>query len=479
MTYADLLFVALAVGLLGYCVLVLLVFKRTRDPALAMVLLLASYWSVLGAFPLLLAKRVEGGLTYTYMEDRLFPILIDGDYATTLLAYLGFMICTAVLALVFGRDTSRRTPADTGWTALAQRFSHPTLLTLAGAVTAAKLGIVLLLLRASGASGMSLYVATRTVKGEGAGYLRIYQYLNIISSYSIACGLALWLGYRGVARLSRPMRWVVWIGYLGLAAEVLGENAVLGNRAVPLIVMAAAATGWIRWGFMTAAKAQRGPLAVKFAALVAVGLFALGTIGVSRGGSLASPQAVLDAMVGNVTKIGNVVGQVVGSSEMLASHMSLYGVVREDHLALDPWASNSYAAYADLVQAPEDQVFTVHYVAAWWLRLGPVGVLAAIGSLAAVLVLLQRIAWHVPTLLRGAFGLPAAVLPAAGVPVTVLRSGPESLRAVLIELVILPGLVCFVALFVGGRRPRSSIAEDSLSADPPLQLASSRGETHA
>ncbi|HAM21291.1 MAG TPA: hypothetical protein DCQ04_03275, partial [Actinobacteria bacterium] len=71
MTYADLLTGALALGLLGYLGIIVLVYRRTRDPGMTTILLLASYWTVLGAFPILATKRLDNGVNYTYMEDRL------------------------------------------------------------------------------------------------------------------------------------------------------------------------------------------------------------------------------------------------------------------------------------------------------------------------------------------------------------------------------------------------------------------------
>lgn len=474
MTYADLLTGALALGLLGYLGIIVLVYRRTRDPGMTTILLLASYWTVLGAFPILATKRLDNGVNYTYMEDRLFTIVVDGAYTETLAAYLLFLVLTALVTLLLSRDASRNTPIRAGWDRLNADFSHVTMICVVTAITAAKVVIVLLLLRAIGETGLSLYAATRTVKGDAAGLLRIYQYLNILSSYSLSAGLALWLGYRGTPTMRRSTRAFVWAGYGLLGALVFAENALLGNRAVPLIVMAAAATGWIRWGFLRASRARRGPMLLRFTALTLAGLVVLGTIGVSRGGSLTSPAAVAEAMVTNVSKIGNVVGQVVGSSEMVASHMSLYGVIREENLVHDAWSANSYGTYADLVQAPEDQVFTVHYVAAWWLRTGPLGVILAAVSFALALILLQRISWRPRSLWAASFALPAAVLPAAGAPVILMRSGPEALRAVFVELVVLPGLVCGVCLLAG----RSRNSRKAVHAREPALFTASQGELH-
>jgi hypothetical protein len=150
--------------------------------------------------------------------------------------------------------------------------------------------------------------------------------------------------------------------------------------------------------------------------------------------------------------------------------MSLYGVISVDEAARTPWASNSYQAYASLVDAPPDQVFTVHYVAAWWLRLGLIGVPIAGLSFGLVMALLQRLALAARGMVRSAFALPASVLPAAALPVIVLRSGPESLRAVAVELVLLPGVVCLLGCWAGLRAARHDLptSQQSLTSSHAL-----------
>ncbi len=446
MTFADVLVVGILLTLTAFGLWTLLAVARTRDPGILVILVLTAYWSVVGAIPLLLAKREAGGLVSSYIEDRLFIVYPDGDYSVTLMSYAIFML-GAVLTYwaLTGRDVDRRKTLAS-WDHLARHFSHVTMLAIVGAGTAAKIAIVGYLVRSSG--GESLYMATRIVRGETAGVLRIYQYLNIISGYSLACGLAVWLSFR-VSRevYSARARILVWAAYLGLAAEGLGENTLLGNRAAPLLIMTALAVGWVSWRFLPASKSERRPLAARFGLLSLAGVITIGTIGISRGGSISSPGAVVASVISNLSSIGNVFTQMLASNEKLAAHMALYGVIRQPSLPRDPLAPNSYAVYTDLVQAPEDQVFTLHYIAGWWLRVGPWGVVLAALSFGLVLVGLHLLSRSAGGWVRSAFALPAAILPAAGVPVTVLRSGPESLRSVAIELVLIPGAVCLVSLW--------------------------------
>ncbi|PUA83021.1 hypothetical protein [Nocardioides currus] len=452
MILADVLMVGTVAFLLAYVLLCSAVFRVTRSPAMVIVLALGAYWSLVGALSILPSKRVAGGTTFTYMEDRLYPILVDGDYALTLLSYAGFLTIAALTVLLLAKPAGRDPEALGTWQRLSGRFAHPVLVAILSVFTALKVLIVGILVAGSG--GASLYTATRTVQGSLGGELRIYQYLNVTTSYSLAAGLALWLGFVAGRQRYRPTaRRFLWLAYAALFLEVMAENALLGNRAVPLVIMGAVGTGWLRWRYLPSTRVERRPQAARFLLLALLGLLALGAIGNSRGGDLSSPGAVVQALETSVTQPRAIVEQVAGSSEKIASHMSLYGVIRSQDLVRDPFAANSYQAYATLVDAPADQVFTVHYVAAWWMRLGPLGVPVAGLSFGLVLAVLQRLALAARGLVRSAFALPAAVLPAAGLPVIVLRSGPESLRAVVVELVLLPGLVCLAACWAGSRSP--------------------------
>ena len=220
--------------------------------------------------------------------------------------------------------------------------------------------------------------------------------------------------------------------------------------------MAGVASGWLRWRYLPATRASRRPLQRRFLVTAFLGLLVIGTIGISRGGSLDSPSAVVGSLSSNVVRVGNVAIQSTRSAEKLAAHMSLYGVLdQEANVQLHPLASNSYAVYTKLVDAPPDQVFTVHYVTAWWLRLGPLGLVPAVLTFALAVATIQRIATRATSVWSAGFSLAAATLPAAGIPITILRSGPESLRAVFVELLLLPGIVLIPCFVLGSKRIRT------------------------
>jgi hypothetical protein len=453
-TFPDGLLLGVIVALVAYGLGYVLVARRSPDPAMGIGLALLPYWTLAGAIPILLTKRTDPTRKYSYLEDRLFRIFPDGTYAVVLLAYVIFLFGSLTLIAFWARPETpeRRAASGKQWTALSMRFSHGLLLFGVGAMVLVKFGLALYLIRSSTTG--SLYETTRIVKGGNAPILRIYQYLNFVSSYPLAAGFVLWLAFPAARATRLPFRrGLVWAVYLVLLLGSIAENALLGNRAVPLVVMAAIAAGWIRWKYLPATRAQRRPLRRHFLLVSFAGLLVLGTIGLSRGGSLDSPAAVTKSLEQNFVQVGNVVVQTTRSSEKLAAHMSLYGIVeRRDQIPDKPLLANSYKEYARVFNAPEDQVFTIHYVAAWWLRLGPLGLIPAVLTFALAVALVQRLATRAVSAGGAAFSLTAATLPAAGIPIIVVRSGPESLRAVFIELVLLPALVLLPCFLLGRRR---------------------------
>jgi hypothetical protein len=429
MTYAVVLLALVVTMLVAYALGALVAHRRARDVTVVVVLALTAYWTLIGAVQILSVKAGNPAARATYLEDRLFRVDADGTYAAALLAYSVFLVVVVVMVVALVRE---RTPASVETegddaSRFAATMAHGRLLAVVGVLTVAKVAVLALVVR--GHSISDLYELTRTAGGDRR--ITVYQYLNVATAYPLACAVAIWIGARPAARAERR---AVGLAYGALFGLALVENAALGNRAVPLVCLTGVAVGWVRWRFLPAGAGERRRLGVRFAGAAAAGLLLVGLIGAVRGGGSARPQTVVDA-----------VGSVANSSEKLAAHLSLDGVLQLDQVRLRPLTGDSYAQYADLVGAPSDQVFTVHYVTAWWVRIGAVGVLAAALSYGLALALLQRLATARPTRRLAPFVVAAATLTAAGLPITLLRSGPESLRAVVVELTLIPALVLFAA----------------------------------
>jgi len=452
--YPLLLLLIVGISILATLLLSGIAGIRTQDPSVAIMLLMTTYWTLVGAIPVILSKWAAPSGLYSYLESRLFRLRLDNSYGVVILAYSVFLICVSGIVVCLGRTTTvnDRRRSDDRWARLSALFSHGLLLSILTAIFLLKLALVLVLIRNT--EGSSIYTATRIVRGSLGPLIRIYQYLNIALSYPLACGLALWLAFpasRAVHR--RAYRRLVWAVYLFLALVGLIENSLLGNRATPLIMMAAVTSGWLRWRYVPAERRQRRGMRRNLFALGLLGLALLGTIGISRGGELNSPAAVATSLADNASRIGNVAIQEVRSSEKLAAHMSLYAIVEDKARIPDPKLGDSYGEYARLVFAPKDQVFTLHYVTSWWLRMGAVGVLAATLTFGLAVVLLHRLGTGRVTLNTAGLRLAAATLPAAALPIIVIRGGPESLRSVIVEILLIPAIILTPCFVLAGSSP--------------------------
>ncbi len=80
------------------------------------------YWTLFGAWYIVIDKTGGfSGKNYHYLEYKLFPISLDGNYMLTLALYAGFIIrCNSPCCFALMRDSRERTfPA---WCCATSRF---------------------------------------------------------------------------------------------------------------------------------------------------------------------------------------------------------------------------------------------------------------------------------------------------------------------------------------------------------------------
>ena len=123
----PLLLLASVIGILAlYGVMVLAVGRRTGSPMLIIGLVLTAYWTLAGAIPVILAKWTSSDVQYSYLEQRLFPLRLDGTYLLTIWIYGVFLISSAAVVLVVSRPRGRQQQRRDRRAAaeLAHRFVH-------------------------------------------------------------------------------------------------------------------------------------------------------------------------------------------------------------------------------------------------------------------------------------------------------------------------------------------------------------------
>jgi hypothetical protein len=156
------------------------------------------------------------------------------------------------------------------------------------------------------------------------------------------------------------------------------------------------------------------------------------------------------------------VGERMLSNEMFCAHFSLYGIMLRHvkpvpgisfnyllhgFLPADRRPPTAYDHYAGAAGLVPDQGYTIHHASAWYLNAGWAGIPIGGAVLGLIWVLLMRTAsafgaWGWPRLLPWLF---VAFLPA------VIRSGPESYKALVIEGLLLPLLTLAPSMLFGGQ----------------------------
>lgn len=439
--YALLAEATLIIALLGWAI-----YRRSRDAGTVVGTAALYYWSLFGAWYLVIDK--SGGFSgkhYHYLERKLFPINLDSDYLAALALYAVFILVMqlTLLALV-PRGAAEEVP----------RFvlRHGPILVLGLASFAGSLALMGPALGAAWDAGASGYLYTRGNPGE---WFTLHQVLNRAALLPPSVGLAALLaGDRSRFFVSVHGRHTL-LAYLALLAGMGVFTFLLGNKnevLTALVVGVLAYLGqvprpnWVRLGLTLAGGAWF---------LYAVDFFR------------ATPLAELPSQVSrNLTQLTELGRFLTSSNEAYGAHFSMYGVLSHQvqprfgyslyalACSLVPRAlwlerpHDIYLYYSESVGAVQDQGYSLHHATGWYLNFGPLGVVLG----GAVLGLLWSFCLRARRRIGPATGVPfrlfAVISPwllPAYLPALV-RAGPEGYKGFLIEGVIIPlGLLLLCA----------------------------------
>jgi hypothetical protein len=211
-----------------------------------------------------------------------------------------------------------------------------------------------------------------------------------------------------------------------------------------------------------------------------LGVLGLGLIDLVRSAPIA---AVRDESVD--AGVGGALARVLSSNEAYGAHFSLYGILRYDvpltygssfvSLAAAavprafgfPRPEGIYTDYARGVRAIDDQQYSIHHAAGWYLNFGFPGVVLGgvlLGALWAWLyrVFLTSLRW------RGVFARAFAVLAfwtfSVGMP-RIVRAGPEVYKSIVIELLLIPSALIGLA----SMRMDLGVVRPALRARPSVE----------
>jgi len=431
-------FSMLGVATTVIAVLTLALYRKRKDVGFLVGVGALYYWTLYGAWYIVIDKSGGfSGKNYHYLEYKLFPISLDGDYMLTLALYSGFVILVQLTLLAtLSRDKRIEIPR------LVMR--HEPILIIAALAAAASLYIIKDKLSEAWALNTSAYLYTRRQTDE---WFTLHQVLNRVAMLPPAIGFATLLAGDDSRFFVNVVRRYTWPGYIALFLAMAAFTFVLGNKNEVFMSLIA--------GLLAYLASVRRPSFLKAGLLILGGMWFLYSIDFFRGTPISEMREALTQRLEDATDVASF---VTSSNEAYAAHFSLYGVLAagaEPRFGYSLYSmacsvvprvlwperpADIYNYYADSVGAIQNQGYSVHHATGWYLNFGYTGV--AMGAVAMGLIWAWCLNAHQRIVPKSGlcFRLYATISPwlfVACLP-PLIRAGPEGYKGLIVEGLIIP-----------------------------------------
>jgi len=438
-------FAVLGLGAAAIAALTLALYRIRRDVGLIAGVGAMYYWSLFGAWSVVIDKSGGfSGKNYYYLEQKLFPVSLDGNYLATLLLYTGFILLVQVVLWV-SLTGRRERPLP------RMRLRHEPILVIGALAAVASFLIIRDKLSTAWALNTSAYWYTRS---ETDQWFTAHQVLNRVALIPPAIGMATLAAGDRSKFFVNVVRRYTWPGYAVLLGGMIVFTFVLGNKNEVFTALLA--------GVLAYAGSVRHVNWVKLGLAALAGLWLLYGIDYFR----ATPISEMTSAIGERADEATDVARFVDSSnETFAAHFSMYGVLATGTepkfgysiyslvCSIIPrvlWKDRPrdiYLYYSESVGAIQNQGYSLHHATGWYLNFGYAGV--ALGALVMGLVWawclnLRRKVRRKSGLLVRLFAIIAPWVFVAGLP-PLLRAGPEGYKGFVIEGILIPVSVLVLA----------------------------------
>lgn len=166
----------------------------------------------------------------------------------------------------------------------------------------------------------------------------------------------------------------------------------------------------------------------------------------------------------NFTKLMLTLSNVIFSNEMFAGHFSMYGVLSKNvqpkigfsfknllysfvpSTIVKERPMDSYTFYSQKMGFKSGQGFTINYITAWYLNFSYFGLILGPLFLAALLLLPFYLATKLKSNVAQLFSI-IALCGITGFAAMMVRSGPESFKALVYESIMIPLFIVYAAIF--------------------------------
>jgi len=444
-------FALLGAATLVIAVLAAVLYAQRRDTGLVVGIAALYYWSLYGAWSIVIDKT--GGFSgqhYQYLEAKMFPIALDGQYVLTLALYAGFIILLE-LTLLAGLSRRRERPIPR----LVLR--HEAILFAGFAAGVASYLVIRDKLSMAWAMNTSAYWYTRSQSDQ---WFTLHQVLNRVALIPPAIGMATLAAGRRSRFFVNVERRYTWPAYVLLAAGMGAFTFVLGNKNEAFTALLT--------GVLTYVGSVRRPQWWKIGLVLASGLWFLAAVDFFRATPLSGIGEAVFARGQDSDDVGHF---VTTSNEAFAAHFSLYGVLEAGTAPKFAYSLYSlacsviprvlwperprdiYLYYSESVGTIQNQGYSLHHATGWYLNFGYAGVAMGAVTLGMVWTMClnarQRIRRRSGLLYR-LFAIIAPWVLVAGLP-PLIRAGPEGYKGLVIESFLIP-----LGVLLAACRPRKS-----------------------
>jgi hypothetical protein len=411
---------------------------RTRNPAYPIGFGLIYYWTLYGAWFILIDTfGGDTGMRYRAIDELSFAVEPDEYYLKTLFLYSLFIIVLQATVLL-------RSPRPSSLPACQPlKIDHARLTAIGLASLVITISIILPEMKGAIRSGSSAYsyISSRGLDG----WYTLHQFLNRVALLAPGLGIVILAsGKRGRFVVGRKSQRAYITHAFALAVMTL-LCVILGNKNELLFALLTCVIFYIF-------NAER-PRLVRLTLLGATFFALIGAIDYVR-------HHPTDRILGylSISELAAAVGRIGNSNEAFAAHRSLYGVLRYDvplvygrsildlicafvpRLFWPDRPEGVYTHYRYYTSASLDVSATIHHAAGWYLNFGVIGIglgASLLGWIWSQLFRLQVRFAHFRNLWFCAF---VAITPAAftgAIPQTI-RSGIGGYKGIIILALLTP-----------------------------------------
>lgn len=451
------------------------IWKKTKEIAFIVGTSLMYYWTLLGSWFFIYddlsgQKGKNFGLHYYDFFTLVFPVHVDTSYMISVAIYAIFIIVVLLMILWLAKPA----PLIQSKQEKPVYVNHLVLIGLCVGAVLVSFFIVWKEILTAAKFHESVYIVTRMQPGQ---FFTFHQLLNQVAVVALYIGLIAYVcGEKSKYIIGSHKRWVLGAYTLAIIF-VEGYLLFLGNKRE---ILFGGILGIVFYLNNVRFKINFKAFAL-FMFIIMIPLFFNDGLRSYSPGFLTKYFDTsglefhrLKEFEYSTFSIKNTTFTFLFSNEMFYGHFSMYGII-DKHVPYSYGTSllslvesvvpkflfanrepPIYEYYTTHVNAVSGQGYTIHHASGWYLNFGIIGILLGAFIFGWIWVKLynknQQLFVTDNTFLKIFFILGLAAF-TAEIP-TMMRSGPESYKALFFEALILPTIIIYMASIIGTKKFR-------------------------